>query len=62
MMGRAFNLSPLVVLLALAFWGALWGVPGAILAVPLTSSLVIVLAEIGATRPAAIMLSANGRV
>lgn len=62
LMGRAFNLSPLVVLLALAFWGALWGVPGAIFAVPLTSSLIIVLAEIGATRPAAIMLSSSGRV
>lgn len=62
MMGRTFNLSPLVVLLALAFWTALWGLPGAILAVPLTSSLVIVLAEIKATRPFAIMLSANGKV
>ena len=62
MMGRAFNLSPFVVLIALAFWGALWGVAGAILSVPLTSILVIVLAEIGATRPLAVMLSANGRV
>jgi len=62
LMGRTFNLSPLVVLLALAFWTALWGLPGAILAVPLTASLVIVLAEIQATRPFAIMLSANGKV
>ncbi len=62
LMGRTFNLSPLVVLLALAFWTALWGLPGAILAVPLTSSLVIVLAEIKATRPFAIMLSANGKL
>jgi predicted PurR-regulated permease PerM len=62
MMGRTFNLSPLVVLLALAFWAALWGLPGALLAVPLTSSLVIVLAEFKSTRPFAIMLSANGRL
>lgn len=62
MMGRAFNLSPFVVLIALAFWSALWGVPGAILSVPLTASLVIVLAEIDVTRPAAIMMSATGRV
>ena len=62
LMGRTFNLSPFVVLLALAFWGALWGVPGAILSVPLTASLIIVLAEIDETRPAAIMMSANGRV
>ncbi|SLN24081.1 AI-2 transport protein TqsA [Roseivivax jejudonensis] len=62
LMGRTFNLSPAVVLLALAFWGALWGIAGAILAVPLTASLVIVLAEIEMTRPIAVMLSARGRI
>ncbi len=62
LMGRAFNLSPVVVLLALAFWGTLWGIPGAILAVPLTASLVIVFAEVDETRPAAVMLSARGIV
>ncbi len=62
MMGRTFNLSPLVVLLALAFWTALWGLPGALLAVPLTSSFVIVLAEFQSTRPFAIMLSVNGKL
>ena len=62
MMGRAFNLSPFAVLLALAFWSALWGLPGAILAVPMTASLVLVLAAFPATRPAAVLLSATGRV
>lgn len=62
MLGRAFNLSPFVVLLALAFWSALWGLPGAVLAVPLTASLIIVMAEIDATRPFAILLSASGKV
>lgn len=62
MMSRAFNLSPFVVLFALAFWSALWGVSGAVLAVPLTASLVIVLAELEATRPMAIMLSASGKI
>ncbi len=62
MMGRAFNLSPFVVLLALAFWSTLWGVPGALLSVPLTASLVLVLAEIKTVRPIAILLSANGKV
>lgn len=62
MMGRAFNLSPFVVLLALAFWSALWGLPGALLAVPMTASLVLVLAEIKATRPVAVLLSASGKV
>jgi predicted PurR-regulated permease PerM len=62
MMGRAFNLSTFVVLLSLSFWAAIWGLPGAILAVPMTSILVIILAEIEATRPVAVMLSADGRV
>ena len=62
MMGRAFNLSPFAVLLALAFWSTLWGLPGAVLAVPMTASLVLVLAAFPVTRPAAVMLSASGRV
>ncbi|MDP2119484.1 MAG: AI-2E family transporter [Hoeflea sp.] len=62
MMGRAFNLSPLVVLLALAFWSTLWGLPGALLAVPMTASLILVLAEIKTTRPIAVLLSASGKV
>ena len=62
MMGRAFNLSPFVVLLALAFWSTLWGLAGALLAVPLTASLVIVLAEIKSARPIAILLSASGKI
>ena len=62
MMGRTFNLSPFVVVVALSVWGALWGLAGAILAVPMTASLVLVLAEIGQTRPVAVMLSANGKV
>ena len=62
MMGRTFNLSPFVVLLALAFWSTLWGLPGALLAVPLTVSLVLVLAELKTTYPIAVLLSANGKV
>lgn len=62
MMSRAFNLSAFVVLVSLSVWTALWGLPGAILAVPMTAILVIVLAEMEITRPAAIMLSANGNV
>ena len=34
----------------------------AVLAVPLTASMIIVLAEIPATRPIAILLSASGRL
>jgi predicted PurR-regulated permease PerM len=51
------NLSPLVIILALAFWGALWGLIGVILAVPLTVTIKIVLENIPATRYLAILMS-----
>jgi len=55
--GRQLNLSPVAVILALAVWSALWGVPGAILAVPLTSVVVIVFASFPGTRPVAVLVS-----
>jgi len=57
MIGRQLNLSPFIVLVSLSLWTALWGVQGAILAVPLTSILAIVLSEFTATRPVAILLA-----
>jgi predicted PurR-regulated permease PerM len=57
MAGRQLNLSPLVILLALAFWGSLWGITGMILAVPLVVVAVSVLENIDETRPIAVMLS-----
>jgi predicted PurR-regulated permease PerM len=40
--GGRVRLFPLTVMVAFIFWGLLWGVPGAILAVPLTSALKVV--------------------
>ncbi len=57
LIGRQLNLSPFVVLLALALWTTLWGIPGAILAVPLTSILTIVLSSFEATRWLALLLA-----
>lgn len=51
--GKAVDLSPLVVLLALAFWGSCWGLEGMLLAVPLTVVVRIVLDNLPATRPIA---------
>jgi AI-2 transport protein TqsA len=62
LMGDSLNLSPLVILLSLAVWGALWGVAGAFLAVPVTACLALVFAEFEATRPLAILLSRDGKV
>ncbi|MAX72885.1 AI-2E family transporter [Alterinioella nitratireducens] len=57
LIGRRVNLSPFVVLVALAVWSSLWGVAGALLAVPLTSMLAIVLSAFDATRPIAILMA-----
>jgi predicted PurR-regulated permease PerM len=61
-MGRSLNLSPLVVLASLMVWGTIWGVVGMFLCVPIMVVLLIVLAHFRATRPVAVLLSADGRV
>ena len=42
-LGKQLSLSPAVVFLAVVFWGWLWGIPGALLAVPITVSIKVVL-------------------
>jgi AI-2 transport protein TqsA len=61
MTGDSLNLSALIVLLALAIWGTIWGIAGAFLAAPLTVMLMIVLAQFPSTRWIAILLSADGK-
>jgi predicted PurR-regulated permease PerM len=61
-MGNSLNLSPFAILISLAVWSELWGVPGAFLAVPITAILTIVLSEFPGTRPIAVLLSSNGRL
>ncbi len=59
LMGRHLNLSPLVVLISLAFWGWLWGITGMFLAVPITSTIKIVLEHLPGTRNIARIMSAG---
>lgn len=60
MMGDSMNMSPLVVILSLTLWGALWGGVGAFLSAPLTVILMIILAQFPTTRWIAVLLSADG--
>lgn len=55
--GRQLSLSPLAVLLALAFWTWMWGLVGALLAVPMTLVLTIACAHVEALKPIALALS-----
>jgi AI-2 transport protein TqsA len=61
MQGKSLNLDPIVVLLALAFWGVLWGVVGALLSTPLTVMAMAIFAEFRATKPLAVLLSSDGK-
>ncbi len=62
LMGKTLNLSPLVVLLSLALWGGLWGIPGMFLCVPIMVIFLIVLSHFSATRPLAVLLSERGEL
>jgi AI-2 transport protein TqsA len=59
MTGKALDLSPLVVLIALSFWGLCWGLTGMILAVPLTAMLKIILENAPSTRPIALLMGGD---
>jgi predicted PurR-regulated permease PerM len=61
-MGNSLNLSPFAILVSLAVWSELWGVPGAFLAVPIMAILTIVLSQFPGTRPIAVLLSSDGRL
>ena len=54
---RQLNLSPFVIIVALSFWSAVWGLPGAILAIPITSMIAIICAAFPATRFIALLLA-----
>lgn len=56
-MGNKLNLSPLVIIIALGFWWAIWGIVWMLLAVPIMVIINIILAKIPATKNIAILLS-----
>ena len=57
MAGHRLGVSPLLILLSLAFWGVMWGIVGMILAVPMLVMLKIILDTIKETRPIATLMS-----
>ncbi len=61
-MGNNLNISPLVVLLSLAFGGLIWGIEGMILCVPIAVIVIIILAHFESTKKIAILLSEKGEV
>lgn len=51
LMGGGLNLHPITILLALSFWGLLWGVVGMFLAAPITAVIRIVLMQFDSLKP-----------
>lgn len=60
LMGRALRVSSFGIIISLAFWGMVWGVPGMFLAVPIMVATMIICSHIPGARPVAILLSREG--
>ncbi|MDP2086393.1 MAG: AI-2E family transporter [Gemmobacter sp.] len=59
-LGKTLRLSSFGIIASLAFWAAVWGVPGMFLAVPIMVSIMIVCSHIPGLRPVAVLLSREG--
>ena len=60
MMGQSLRISPVVVFVGLFVWGYLLGGIGAILAVPMTMLVLIIMENFEGTRPLAILMRYTG--
>ncbi|MDO9527455.1 MAG: AI-2E family transporter [Gemmobacter sp.] len=60
LLGRALRLSSFGIIISLAFWAAVWGIPGMFLAVPIMVAMMIVCSHIPLMRPVAVLLSREG--
>ncbi len=59
MLGKSVDLNPITILLALIFWGLIWGIVGMLLATPLTAVLKVQLERFEITRPVARLMGSN---
>jgi predicted PurR-regulated permease PerM len=61
-LGDQLDLSPLLLLVSLIFWGYVWGIVGMVLSVPIMSMLKIVLSKFDSTRAISILMSYNRNI
>lgn len=59
---KTLNMSQFVVILSLFVWGAIWGVVGMFLAVPITVIMLIIFSNFETTKPVAVLLSQGGQI
>jgi len=62
LMGKALNISPIVLLIFLSIMGKLWGISGMFLSVPIMVVLIIILNNFKQTKNIAILLSEKGNL
>jgi len=55
--GNQLDLSPVIILVSLVFWGWIWGIAGMFLAVPLTETIKIICANIDPLKPISVLIS-----
>jgi predicted PurR-regulated permease PerM len=55
-LGDKLGLSPVVIMLSLLIWGTMWGITGAILSVPIASTIKIICENFSSLRPIAILM------
>lgn len=58
-MGDQLNLSPVVILLSLAFFGWMWGIVGALLSVPIAATIKIFCENITGLKPISVMMGSG---
>ncbi|MBR4508374.1 MAG: AI-2E family transporter [Elusimicrobiaceae bacterium] len=56
-LGNGMDLHPVTIISSLVFWALVWGIPGAFLAVPITSAVHIILSKIEPTKVFAEIMS-----
>ncbi|NCC51263.1 MAG: AI-2E family transporter [Spartobacteria bacterium] len=59
LMGDKLNLSPVVILVSLSFWGWVWGIVGALLSIVIAAAIKIVCENIEPLNPIAVMMSSG---
>ncbi len=58
-MGKSFSINVITILVMLMFWGALWGIPGMILSIPITVFIKIILEQFPKTTIIAKLMSGS---
>ena len=59
LIGDSLNLSPVVILLSLVFFGWMWGIVGALMSVPIVAAIKIVCENIEGLKPISILMGSG---